>query len=263
MPDKKTVAFSAYEWRARLTPGLFGIAPIAITVVALGLKANPVVSIGLGILSATGGGYLLSVVVGNAGRRAQPGLYRQWNGRPTTQLLRTRDAADNPTQRDIWRKAIEAVTGVGLLSKRREAANPAEADHAIEAATDQVRYLGQDPRFPLVASENAAYGFERNIWGFRWAGRGVALICLTAISLILLLGKHTSFHISVGAATASVAINTLFLLVWCILPSKRRAREAGFRYAQQLLNAVVQVNRAASATTTTSQPTTSETPEGA
>ncbi|MET7903588.1 hypothetical protein ABZS86_19870 [Streptomyces sp. NPDC005355] len=94
-------------------------------------------------------------------------MYERWGGRPTTQLLRTRDESSNPRQRDIWRQAIEEVTDVQLLSKRREAANPVAADHAIEAATDQVRYLGQDPRFPMVANENAAYGFERNMWGFR------------------------------------------------------------------------------------------------
>ncbi|MBY8868410.1 hypothetical protein, partial [Streptomyces sennicomposti] len=74
-----------------------------------------------------------------------------------------------------------------MLSKQREAANPAAADHAIEAATDQVRHLGQDPRFPMVASENAAYGFERNMWGFRWVGRDVALACLVITGMTGLL----------------------------------------------------------------------------
>ncbi len=246
-----------------MTPGLFGIAPITITVVALGLKANPVISIGLGVLSATGGSYLLSMIVGNAGRRVQPGLYQRWGGRPTTQLLRTRGAASNPTQRDIWRKAIEGVTGLQLLTKRREAANPTEADHVIEAATDQVRYLGHDSQFPVLANENAAYGLERNLWGFRWAGRGIALLCLAAVSLTLVLGRHTSFHVSVGAAAAGIATNALVLIAWCVLPSRTRAREAAFRYGHQLLNAVIQVNRTASAATTTSQTAASETAEGA
>ncbi|MBY8868409.1 hypothetical protein [Streptomyces sennicomposti] len=93
-------------------PGVLGIAPITITVVTLGLKAYPAVPVALGVLSATFGGYLLSVMVGNAGRRSQVGMYERWGGRPSTQLLRTWNESSNPTQRDIWRQAIEDVADV-------------------------------------------------------------------------------------------------------------------------------------------------------
>ncbi|MZF84256.1 hypothetical protein [Streptomyces sp. SID5643] len=247
---KSTVALSAYERKARLTPGMLGIAPVTITLVALGLKAYPAVPVALGVLSVTVGGYALSVLVGNAGRRAQDRMYERWGGRPTTQLLRTRDESSNPRQRDIWRQAIEEVTGVQLLSKRREAANSVAADHAIEAATDQVRYLGQDPRFPMVANENAAYGFERNMWGFRWVGRYVALVCLAVIGLTCLLARYTSFHVSAGAAISGAVINVMILTGWCLFPSEERAKEAGFRYARQLLHAVTQVSRTESSSAT-------------
>ncbi|MEU8933328.1 hypothetical protein AB0D30_26020 [Streptomyces sp. NPDC048409] len=237
------MTLSAYERKARLTPGLLGIAPVTIAVVTLGLKTYPAVPVALGALSVTVGSYVLSVVVGNAGRRAQAQMYERWGGRPSTQLLRTRNESSNPRQRDIWRQAIEEVTGVQLLSRRWEAANPVDADHAIEAATDQVRYLGQDSRFPMVASENAAYGFERNMWGFRWVGRCVALVCLVSIGLAFLLVRHASFHVSAGAAISGAVINAAILVSWFLLPSEERAREAGFRYARQLLQAVIQVNR--------------------
>ncbi|QOV38783.1 hypothetical protein IM697_10620 [Streptomyces ferrugineus] len=193
---------------------------------------------------------MLSVLVGNSGRRAQDRMYERWGGRPTTQLLRTRDESSNPGQRDIWRQAVEGVTDVQLLSKRREAANPVAADQVIEAATDQVRHLGQDPRFPMVAAENAAYGFERNMWGFRWIGRFVALACLVAIGLACLLARYTSFLVSTGAAISGALINVAFLIGWCLVPSEERAKDAGFRYARQLLHAVIQVSRIESSSAT-------------
>ncbi|MGP4002288.1 hypothetical protein ACTWQE_20320 [Streptomyces sp. 8N706] len=78
------------------------------------------------------------------------------------------------------------------------------ADQEIEAATDQVRYLGQDSRFPMVANENAAYGLERNMWGFRWVGRNVALACLVAIVLAFVF-RHTSLHVGASVQVGGLS----------------------------------------------------------
>jgi hypothetical protein len=244
-------ALSSYEWRARVTPGLLAIAPIAATIVTLGVKDFPAISAALGLAATAVGGYFLSAVVGNAGRRAEPFLYERWGGRPTTQLLRTRGEATNPTQCEIWRSALTKATGVELLSKRREAANPEEADRAIETATDLMRHLTHGASYPAVAHENAAYGLERNLWGFRWVGRLIALTCLAAVLLAYHLG------LSRAAAIVGSAIALLFLLGWVLIPSRDRARTAGFRYAFQLLNAVAQSGRA------NDQPNTSTSPPGA
>lgn len=243
-----------YELRARLTPGLLAIAPVTFLVSTLGLKRFPPVAIGAGVLTAAGGSYLLSVLVAHYGRAAQDRLWREWQGRPTTQLLRTRGGPTNPVQRDIWRTAISSLTAVPLLSPRREAANPAAADAAIEAAVDQVRYLGQDARFPMIASENAQYGFERNMYGFRWIGRAISLLCTIGLltTWMLVRGQpHPPF--STGALVTGFAIDALFFLGWLALPSAKRAEAAGHRYANQLFQAVVNVNRSTSGPQQSSQ----------
>jgi hypothetical protein len=238
----------AYELRARLTPGLLAIAPVTFLVSTLGLKRFPPVAIGAGVLTTAGGTYLLSLLVAHYGRAAQEHLWREWSGRPTTQLLRTQGAPSSRVQRDIWRTAISDLTGVALLSPRREAANPEAADAAIEAAVDQVRYLGQDARFPMVASENAQYGLERNMYGFRWIGRGISLLCtlgLLATWLLVRGQRHPPF--SLGALMTGFVIDALFFLGWLALPSAKRAEAAGHRYANQLFQAVVNLNRSTNA----------------
>jgi hypothetical protein len=159
---------------------------------------------------------------------------------PTTRFLRTRDETTNPIQRDVWRRAIEAATGVTLLSPSEEAANPATADNTIGAAVDQMRLLGQDPRFPLVTAENIQYGFERNLYGFRWVGRAISLVCTAALALVLLISAQT---FSSGALIAGAAIDLLFLLAWLLIPSADRVKAAGERYAHQLFQAVVNLSR--------------------
>ncbi len=68
----------AYDRKARLIPGLLGIAPLAISVATLGVKQFPAVTLVLAALSAAGGGYLLSVLDARTGRRAQDRLWQTW-----------------------------------------------------------------------------------------------------------------------------------------------------------------------------------------
>ncbi len=229
------VLLSAYERKARLIPGFLAVAPVAVVIAAVGLKRFPAVAIVLGLLSATGGAYLLAVLVANYGRRVQRSLWEAWQGRPTTHLLRTREPADNPVERDLWRRALTRQTGLRLLSPAEEAADPAAADHAIEAAVGQVLHFGQDDRFPILLSEIAQYGLERNLFGFRWMGRAISAVCIGGLVVAVLLEDPQAR----GPLLAGVVVNGLFLAAWIFLPSAQRTKEAGFRYATQLLHAVV------------------------
>ena len=232
-----------YEFKARLSPGLLAILPIAFSGATLGLKQYPAIAVGGGLLTAAGGTYLLSLLAAHLGRREQDRLWHRWGGRPTTQLLRYHDCAVNPTQRDIWRRALEAVTRVALLSEEREGAEPGAAKDAIEASTDQVRYLAQDSRFTTLASENAQYGFERNLFGVRWVARGASLACLLALTVVLVVRP---IDVSSAALIIGMLIDLLLLIGAVAVPSEQRTKEAAFRYGNQLLQAVVREARAAS-----------------
>lgn len=220
------------------------MAPVVINITTLGFNKFPAVAVVAGLLSVTGGTYLLANLVAHTGRQAETGLYKEWGGRPTTQLLRTRESPSNPTQRDIWRKAITRLTDVRLLSATKEAAEPTTADYAIEAAVGQVLYLGHDPaRYPVLAAALAQYGLERNLFGFRWFGRAIALFSIAGLVAAFILMPD----VSRGAIIAGVVLNAALLLGWVFLPSKRRTKAASFRYAEQLLQAVVREERESSA----------------
>jgi len=236
-----------YERKARLTPGLLAVAPIPIAIATLGLKQLPAVAITGSILVAAGGTYLLAVLVGRFGRRAQSDMERNWGGLPTTKLLRMRSTAPNPTQRDLWRAAIIRVTGVTLLMPEEERVDPRRADDTIIAAVGSVLRLGHGGAgHPLAAAENAQFGLERNLFGFRWVARVIAAICLLSLVAALLFAHGPSM----AAVGAGLVIDALILLGWVVVPSEARAHEAGIRYATQLFHAVTNeananVNRAA------------------
>lgn len=210
------------------------MAPITALLLTIGVQEDALVAVILGAFSVGVGSYLLSVVIGHLGRRTQDRLWGLWGGSPTAQLLRTESSAASSAQREIWRDAIQRLTGVKFLTRRLELAQPEKADELILAAVGQVRRLGQDNRYPLVVQENAQYGAERNMFGSRWLGRSLSVLCLVITAGIAVYSQGLSTSLAIG-----IGVQATLSVLWFIIPSESRTKAAGFRYAEQLLQAVV------------------------
>ncbi|WP_406391340.1 hypothetical protein OG806_08185 [Streptomyces sp. NBC_00882] len=230
-----------YERRARLAPGLLALLPISVALAVLGLSKAPVVVSVLTALSLAGGPIVLAELVRHQGRKVQESLWASWGGSPTIQKLRLLQGGQNSLQREIWRKAVSSVTGIELASARSERANPTKADEAIDVAVGQVRNLTRDEtKFPLVRAENRGYGFHRNLYGIRWTGR------ITALLVVLGVGAYMLWLANVEHQPAITLVNVLALLatavclvIWCVLPSPVRMKNAAERYTYELLQAAV------------------------
>ncbi|MEU4497638.1 hypothetical protein AB0F96_30445 [Streptomyces sp. NPDC023998] len=240
-----------YERRARLAPGLLVLLPINLALAVLGLSKAPVVVSVLAALSLAGGPIVLAELVRHRGRKVQEKLWTSWGGSPTIQKLRLRQEGQNTLQRETWRNAVSSVTGIGLPSVRSERANATRADEVIEVAVGQVRSLTRDEtKFPLVRAENRSYGFHRNLYGIRWAGRTTALLVVLGIVAYMLWIANVDHqpsltHVNVFALLAAMVC----LVIWCILPSQERMNSAAERYAYELLQAAVVLNVEKSAVT--------------
>lgn len=236
--------FDPYEQRARLLPGLLAYAPIAVAVATLGFQTFPAVAILVALLSAAGSGYVLTVIVRELGLRTQARMWSSWGGPPTTRYLRTRERHPNSIQHAAWREAIQVVAGVSLLSPGAEARRPTQADETIALAVGQARLLGQDPRYPLVKAENAQYGFERNLFGFRWVGRTSSFLCTAVLAGVSLAGTVGSMSaVSMEAALVGMLLDLALLVGWVTVPSATRTRAAADRYAECLFQAVLAERR--------------------
>lgn len=228
--DRSLAFLDNYERKTRLTPGLYGILPVATTVTTLGLDKFPLIAGLVGLLSATGGAWLLATLVGDLGRKAQPVLFEKWGGYPTTKVLRLREETDNPVQRDGWRAAAQRLTGVTLYTAAEETADPADADQRISAAEAQLLHLGQEGGEPAVRNENVAFGYQRNMYGFRHVGRLIAAMCV----VIQVGAIFTPLQVSTSACIVGAGVATGFFLLWMFLPSETRAQHAAERHARQL-----------------------------
>ena len=172
----------AYDLRARVAPVSLVFLPLTFILLAL-LPTNPlavVVLLAAGPLAA-----VFSPIGRDWGKRIQPKLRAEWDGFPTTRMLRHRGAGSDRISATL-RHCVEQATRICLPSKEQEAADPARADAVYEDATRSLRDLTRNSSdYPLVLSTNIAYGFHRNMLGARW--RGMAFSCASAVITFVLL----------------------------------------------------------------------------
>ncbi|MEU3198813.1 hypothetical protein [Streptomyces sp. NPDC006996] len=231
-----------YERRARLVPGLLAALPFIVLFAVLGLRQIPAVSYVLGILAVAGvGPVLIAVAVRSFGKAVEKQLWESWGGPPTTVWLRLDPPSDDEAQRDTWRKAVEAVSGVTLLSLRAERRDKAKADKAIQRAIKRVRDKTRDKEtFALLFKENRDYGYERNLYGVRWAAREISFLSALALAgYVVWIAPLVDRPQVTAANLAGVALCLLCLFGWFVLPSKKRVKAAAERYANELLQAAV------------------------
>ena len=230
-----------YERRARLVPGLLAILPFIVLFAVFGLRQIPAVSYVLGILAVAGvGPVLIAGGVRSFGKSAERRLWKSWGGPPTTTWLRLEPPTDNEVQRTMWRKAVEAVSGVPLPSLRAERRDAAKADTVIETAVTRVRRKTGKEKFPFLFSENRNYGYERNLYGVRWAARGASLLSALALAGYIVWVAPLVHRPQVSAGNLfGIAACLICFVGWFILPSKKRVKDAADRYANELLHAAV------------------------
>ena len=140
-----------------------------------------------GLIGAAGGTAVVAQVGRDKGSKKQPGLWKSWDGPPTTRLLRHRRIPGDITLEPGLRWQIQDWTGNLLPNEQQEEADPQSADKTYEEVVTSLRESTRDRnKFPLVFAENVNYGFRRNLWGMRPIG-GTIAVALALLSWTILL----------------------------------------------------------------------------
>jgi hypothetical protein len=220
----------AYNRHARLAPALLTLLPLT---GLLGLLEWSLVSLSRAVpVIVAAGLHVLAVhVVSDLGRAKQETLWREWDGPPTTHMLRWREATNIPALEQRHRD-VTRVTGQPLPTQSEEASNTVSADLRYEAAAARILGAARGNGFELVATQNAAYGFRRNMLGCRNWAIGCSVIAVLGAVTCGVLGK-TAWPI-VSAFSAAVTIWTVSL---CLMVNPGFVRKAADRYAEALLGA--------------------------
>ena len=221
----------AYTLRARVQPAFIVVLPIGILLFALLPNLPLFVSAFIGLIGAAGGAAVVAQLGRELGRRKEPGLWKSWDGPPTTRLLRHR------------RNAGDIALGSGLRDQIGEWVRVLR-----DASRDQAR-------FPLVFAENVNYGFRRNLWGLKPIGASIA-VALGLFSWTLLVltvwgrpwpdpwwgvlaNPDTVAVIRLAAAIA----DTVFAALWLLLVKPSWVKASANAYALRLLESVQTLRR--------------------
>lgn len=222
--------FDDYAWKARVLPALICAAPAILAAGIIGYLDMSILLIstlgGLGVV------FFTAQLVRSLGRSRERKLVEQWGGMPTTHLLRFA-TTQNSNIRDTRRKKLESLTGITLPSRRKESANPIEADEAYVAATrsliGKVRQRKQD--FPRVHEENINYGFRRNLLALKPFARTIFILLVVFASALLYLG-HDTIQVSL-----ILGVTLLFAATWGVI-TPDWVKDAADAYADRLFEAL-------------------------
>lgn len=236
-----TVRFDTYTLRARILPVLLVALPGVLAAIAWFPETEAWWSTASTLLVGAGVPALLAEFGRDWGKKKEPRLYAAWGGKPTTRLLRHRDAPNKITLAHQHRKLQELLGDIQMPTAEEEAADPDAADMAYDAAVAVMRERTRDQRlFPLVYKENVSYGFRRNLWGMKPLGMVVALLGLAAVGALVILLYVSNRSLAAEVAVAALG-DLLFLGAWLFWITPAWVRVPAEAYAEQLLTSSAQL----------------------
>jgi hypothetical protein len=176
--------------------------------------------------------FLLAQLGRDAGKRAEPALWRSWGGAPTTRRLRHRNHGVNPVIRARQHEKLSELMHAPLPMLQEEIDDPIRADATYEAA---VLFLRENTRAAaLVFKENVAYGFRRNLWATKPAG--IFLSALGTAASVAAIWYRPVVNVNAWLMGAVPAVLNAMLLAWWLLRINTDwVRLAAEAYAERLL----------------------------
>ena len=234
-----TIPFSIsdpYVRRARLQPALLAALPLALA--ALSYSPDGLRGWGLlwTIIVASGGTALLAQIARDRGKKKEASLFQRWGGKPTTRLLRHRDAPNDIVLVRRHTFLQKAIADIHIPTANAERENPERADQVYEACTSYLIEKTRDKElFPLVFEENCNYGFRRNLWGMKPLGMTTSAIGFLAIGLLVVLDIQTRAPVP-PIAFVCAGVSLLLFLGWIGWFTPSWVKVAADSYAERLLS---------------------------
>lgn len=240
-----------YDVKARLFPGLLVLLPAIAFLALLYGPTNPALATLVSVLATCGGPYFLASFVRTWGQRAQEYLYKKWGAQPTTVLLRHHDKRLATQTKLRYQMLVTSKLGVTMPSPDEEAAAPANADNAYAAAADALRPLTVDKKkYPFVFKELVAYGFNRNAYGTRWVGAGVAMLVMAATLAHADALRTADPQLQTQDLWSlnfphvlTLIISGVLMLLWLFHFTPKTVEHAGFSYAFRLWESLETVGK--------------------
>lgn len=229
--------FDEYSLNARVRPALLALLPITVFLYLAFPQLYSVIAGAISIFVVFGLVTALAHYCRSAGRSLENKLFSAWGGKPTTILLRHRDAHIDPITKSRYHEFLTRNIDKWVApTAADELAEPDKADHAYDSAVRWLlEYTRDQKRYPLLFKENISYGFRRNSYGIKWLA--VILTLVPAIVVVVDYVVKSKSFIDVGALPTWVSIVLTVILAywWMFVVREVWVRDAATAYAIRLL----------------------------
>jgi hypothetical protein len=235
-----------YAREARLFPAAIACAPLIwhFPLFSGSLGPSPANGVAL-VLVLAAAMFLASSLSRTLGKSAESRLLAAWGGWPTTILLRHADDRIDPVTKARYHSALSALTKMPFPGAQEERTDKKGADDVYRSATlalierERSRTQGRS----LVHRENAAYGFRRNLFGFRKPALvlGVVLVVVSIGRLVSDVPFPTSLtDVQQGAARnegilISGLMDAAYTAFFWLIVRPAFVLESGLDYGRALL----------------------------
>ena len=223
--------FNSYEIRARIFPSIIILLPIVVLFFSIIPLSDTIwkIMIELGIFIVIV--YGVSYPVRMLGINFQKNIWTKDGAAPSTKIMRWDDPTLGQNLKLSLYGAVSKKYMITIPDENEQSSNPNSFDQIIEDIFIRVRAdLRKGDKDNLWSSQNAEYGFVRNLIGSRSVWLALSFIC-AAIGLILY-----SFEVS-NIKLLAVGVNSIFCLIsliggWYVLP--KMFDYIGYEYAKNV-----------------------------
>lgn len=222
-----------YDWTARVAPGLLTLLP-ALVLAAIWLP-NVWTALGAlsGLVATCGATYLMAQVARHRGRRLEK-RFAEDGPDLTVALMRHGDPRIDVLTKARYHQTL-ARHGLDLPTLTHEQADSSQADLRYRACATWLREATRDQKkFPLLLSENIAYGFRRNLL----AMKPVALTILVAALGLNLWALRRAWSGWDETAWKGMIVEAFLIggtTIWVAVINRDFLREASLSYGLRLL----------------------------
>lgn len=183
--------------------------------------------------------FILAQFGRDRGKSKEPELFKDFGGKPTTQIMRYRNTYLDSVTKNRYRNLLEQkISGLQMPSAEEENNNPDKADEVYNSCARFLISKTRDTqKYYLLYKENVSYGFRRNLWAMKGIAITIILLCL-ALHVWFATFQFSVFNVFETKDIALVAFLFLTLLAWIFVVTVDWIKMIAFSYAERLFEAL-------------------------
>lgn len=229
--------FSVYEIKARFFPALLLILPIIFTIFIwypdlISLDSSLIIGLVFFITI-----FFLAKFCRAMGLKVQNKMLKEWGDFPSTTMLRHSDSTIDSITKYRYHSFLNSnVENIKLPTPEEEAENREDADLQYRSAVKWLLEYTRDTQiFNIIYTDNANYGFSRNMLGVKYLG-----ISLTFLAIGLhVYGIHMKYQLNSLFLPLEIWLTLLFnlgmLMSWIFFVNKKWVTSNAYAFARSLL----------------------------